>query len=161
MVRLGPRITPIHKVLVGTVPIIVRGLGNLADDPKTRERKLGPPEQLIQDLSLAKVVNAQPEAEPEDVQKYQVLCTVSVAEDIDQLGLDELSKWIQGLEMKFSMTVECLFAGSSVVVACMPYHLWSRLQGIPGYGLISVVRSDNLLREVRELFVLPVHCCVI
>jgi hypothetical protein len=69
MVRLGPRITPIHKVLVGTVPIIVRGLGNLADDPKTRERKLGPPEQLIKDLSLAKVVNAQPEAEPEDVQK--------------------------------------------------------------------------------------------
>jgi hypothetical protein len=140
MVRLGPRITPIHKVLVGTVPIIVRGLGNLADDPKTR--KLGPPEQLIKDLSLAKVVNAQPEAEPEDVQKVQVLCTISVAEDIDQLGLDELSKWIQGLEMKFSMTVECLFAGSSVVVACMPYHLWSRLQGIPGFGLICVVTTS-------------------
>jgi hypothetical protein len=69
MVRLGPRIKPIHKVLVGTVPSIVRGLGNLADDPKTRERKLGPPEQLIKDLSLAKVANAEPEAEPEDVQK--------------------------------------------------------------------------------------------
>jgi hypothetical protein len=25
-----------------------------------------------------------------------------------------------------------LFAVSSVVVACMPYHLWSRLQDIPG-----------------------------
>jgi hypothetical protein len=61
-------------------------------------------------LSLAKVVDAQPEAESEDVQKVQVLCTISVAEDIDQLGLDELSKWIQGLERKFSMTVECLFA---------------------------------------------------
>jgi hypothetical protein len=159
MVRLRPKITPIHKILVGTVPIIVRGLGDPADGPETR--KMGPPEQLIKDLSLAKVVNAQTEAQPEDMQKVQVLCTIAFAQDIDQLGPDEPFKWIQDLEMKFTLTVECLYAGSSVVVACIPYHLCSRLQGISGFVLTAVVHSKNLFRQVRELFVVPAHRCVI
>ena len=110
-------------------------------------RPLHEHEHVLKDFSLAEAVH-DTAASTHDI---EVLCTVSFQEDIDSTGLTQLCQWITELEGTFGLKVECAYKSTSSVLVCkLPYHLWSRLDGLPGFKFIAYVQGNDIAEIIHK-----------
>jgi hypothetical protein len=100
------------------------------------------------DVSLATIARSQ------EVDIVEVLCTVKLEDNLDDIGLNQLCQWFSELDVKFKIKVECLYnAHSSRMILKMPPYIWSRLDGTEGLAFVSFVRGPCRLAEFIARFV--------
>jgi len=141
--------TPIHQRLEGSVPITLRlarptgfSKENVAPVAQSNAPNPSAANPVNNDTSLVLAgAGTVPGGE------VGVLCTVKFGDDIGEDRLAEFLSWVRHLDHSFTIETECAYATSStVMICCVPLHIWLRLNGLNGFDMISMVVGENLVR---------------